>query len=98
MTSNVKVLLVDDNPMGNFVMELADGAGTKSLHILIIGVKGSQLHFAGVGKPAQPSPLNLAEDKDSDFLFLKPMFDNMRFPNGRKVSKSIRSHCSRLRF
>jgi len=69
--------LLHNNDMGNFVMELADGTGTKSLHILIIGVKGSQLHFAGVGKPAQPSPLNLAEDKDSDFLFLKPMFDNM---------------------
>jgi len=69
--------LLHNNDMGNFVMEMADGAGTKSLHILIIGVKGSQLHFAGVGKPAQASPLNLAEDKDSDFVFLKPMFENM---------------------
>jgi len=66
-----------NNDMGNFVLEMADGAGEKSLHILILGVKGSQLHFAGVGKPAQPSPLNLAEDKDSDFLYLKPMFENM---------------------
>jgi hypothetical protein len=69
--------LLHNNDMGNFVMEMADGEGTKSVHILIIGVKGSQLHFAGVGKPAQASPLNLAEDKDSDFLFLKPMFENM---------------------
>jgi hypothetical protein len=66
-----------NNDMGNFVMELADGQGTKSVHIAILGVKGSQLRFAGVGKPYQASPLNLAEDKDSDFLYLKPMFDNL---------------------
>jgi hypothetical protein len=66
-----------NNDMGNFVLEMADGAEKTSLHILILGVKGSQLHFAGVGKPAQPSPLNLGEDKDSDFLYLKPMFENM---------------------
>jgi hypothetical protein len=76
--------LLHNNDMGNFVMEMADGAGTKSVHILIIGVKGAQLHFAGVGKPAQPSPLNLAEDKDSDFLFLKPMFENM-VPDGNTL-------------
>ena len=32
---------------------------------------------AGIGRPAAPAPLNLAEDKDSDFLYLKPMFDNV---------------------
>jgi hypothetical protein len=66
-----------NNDMGNFVTELADGQGANSIHILIMGVKGSQLRFAGVGRPAQPADFNLAEDKDSDFLFLKPMFDNL---------------------
>jgi hypothetical protein len=66
-----------NNDLGNFVTELADGQSMQSVHILIVGVKGSQLRFAGVGKPPQPSPLNLAEDKDSDFLYLKPMFSNM---------------------
>jgi hypothetical protein len=66
-----------NNDMGNFVTELADGQGTTSLHIMICGVKGSQLRFAGIGRPYQPGDFNLAEDKDSDFLFLKPMFDNL---------------------
>src|SRR5580692_3367751 len=66
-----------NNDMGNFVTEFADSQGTTSLHIAILGVKGSQLRFAGIGRPAQPADFNLAEDKDSDFLFLKPMFDNL---------------------
>jgi len=66
-----------NNDLGNFLTELADGQGTASLHILILGVKGSQLRFAGIGHPFQPGDFNLAEDKDSDFLFLKPMFDNL---------------------
>jgi hypothetical protein len=66
-----------NNDMGNFVTELADGQGATSLHIVILGVKGSQLRFAGIGRPYQAADLNLAENKDSDFLFLKPMFDSL---------------------
>jgi hypothetical protein len=85
-----------NNDMGNFVTELADGQGTASLHIAILGVKGSQLRFAGIGRPSQPADFNLAEDKDSDFLFLKPMFDNLE-PEGwtmfdlRGLRKGFRS-------
>jgi len=43
----------------------------------ITATKGGQLRFAGIGRPATPAPLNLAEDKDFDFLYLKPMFDNL---------------------
>ena len=57
------------------VSEAAEGHQQKSAHILILGVKGEQAHFAGIGKPSQPGPFNLAADKDSDFLFLKPLFD-----------------------
>jgi hypothetical protein len=66
-----------NNDLGNFLTELADRQSTASLHILILGVKGSQLRFAGIGRPFQPGDFNLAEDKDSDFLFLKPMFENL---------------------
>ena len=68
---------LQNNDLGNYVTELADGQGTSSVRILILGVKGDQLRFAGIGRPPAPAPLNLAEDKDSDFLYLKPMFDNM---------------------
>jgi len=66
-----------NNDMGNFITELADRQGTRSLHILILAVKGSQLRFAGIGHPFQPGDFDLVNDKDSDFLFLKPMFDNL---------------------
>lgn len=70
-----------NNDLGNYVAELADGQGTSSVRILILGVNGEQLRFAGIGRPAAPAPLNLAEDKDSDFLYLKPMFENL-LPTG----------------
>jgi hypothetical protein len=67
-----------NSDLGNFVAELADGQGTKSVHILIMAVKGSQLRFGGIGRPFQPSPFNLAEDKESDFLYLRPIFDSVQ--------------------
>ena len=70
-----------NNDMGNFVAEMADGQSMKSVHILMLAVKGSQLHFAGIGRPFQPTPFNLAEDKDSNFLYLKPLFDAVQ-PEG----------------
>lgn len=73
-----------NNDLGNYLAEVADGQGTTSVRILILGVKGDQLRFAGIGRPAAPAPLNLAEDKDSDFLYLKPMFDNL-LPDGFTV-------------
>jgi hypothetical protein len=47
-----------DNDLGNFVTELTDGQGTTSLHIMILGVKGSELRFAGIGRPYQPTEFN----------------------------------------
>ncbi len=64
-----------NNDLGNFVAELADYQRLKSVHILLLGVQGKQLRFAGIGRPAQPADFNLAEDKDSDFVYLKPFFE-----------------------
>jgi hypothetical protein len=61
--------------IGNLIGEAAEANQFKSVHILIVGVKGEQLHFAGIGKPPEAAPLDLAGDKDSDFLFFKPLFD-----------------------
>jgi hypothetical protein len=61
--------------LGNLVSEAAEANQFKSVHILIAGVKGEQLHFAGIGKPAEAAPLDLAGDKDSPFLFFKPLFE-----------------------
>jgi hypothetical protein len=61
--------------LGNLISEAAEANQLKSVHILIVGLKGEQLHFVGIGKPAEAAPLDLAGDKDSPFLFLKPLFD-----------------------
>jgi hypothetical protein len=61
--------------LGNLISEAAEANQFKSVHILVAGVKGEQLHFAGIGKPAEAAPLDLAGDKDSPFLFFKPLFD-----------------------
>ncbi len=61
--------------LGNLIGEAAEANQLKSVHILIVGVKGEQLHFVGIGKPPDAAPLDLAGDKDSSFLFFKPLFD-----------------------
>jgi hypothetical protein len=61
--------------LGNLISEAAEANQFKSVHILIAGVKGEQLHFVGIGKPAEAAPLDLAAAKDSPFLFFKPLFD-----------------------
>jgi hypothetical protein len=61
--------------LGNLISEAAEANQLGSVHILVAGVKGEQLHFAGIGKPAEAAPLDLAGDQDSPFLFFKPLFD-----------------------
>lgn len=61
--------------LGNLISEAAEANQFKSVHILVAGVKGEQLHFAGVGKPAEAAPLDIRGDQDSPFLFFKPLFD-----------------------
>jgi hypothetical protein len=61
--------------LGNLIGEAAEANQFKSAHILIAGVKGEQLHFVGIGKPAEAAPLDLAGDKESSFLFFKPLFE-----------------------
>lgn len=62
--------------LGNLISEAAEGRQQKSVHILVFGVKGQQAHFAGIGKPSQAAPFDNTSEKDSDFPFLKPLFEN----------------------
>jgi hypothetical protein len=83
--------------IGNYVAELAEGRGQKSVHILIVGVKGKQLHFAGIGKPAAEAPLDLAGDPDSDFKFFAPLFENMVEGSWTLYDmRGLRDHFSKL--
>lgn len=67
---------IHSSEIGNLVNEFAEAHGLKSLHILILGVKGEQSHFVGIGKPFQAAPLDLANDKDSEFSFMRPFLSN----------------------
>lgn len=43
--------------LGNLISEAAVGRQQKSVHILILGVKGQQSqHFAGIGQPSLARP------------------------------------------
>src|SRR5271154_276877 len=61
--------------LGNLIAEAAEANQLKSVNMLIVGVKGEQLRFAGIGNPSEAAPLDLAGDKDSPFLFFKPLFE-----------------------
>jgi hypothetical protein len=60
-----------NNDLGNFITETADSMGTKSLHILVLGQKGTKLHPARFGQPYTTDSFDLIQDKDSHFQFLK---------------------------
>src|SRR5262249_15676304 len=49
------------NEIGNFIAEIAEGQGAQSVHILVFGVKGSQLHYSKVGAPYEPGTFDLTK-------------------------------------
>lgn len=69
--------MLGDRELGNFLTEYAALQGAKALNILILGVRGQQLAFAGMGHPYAPLPLDLLHDKRADFGFMLPFFKNL---------------------
>ena len=64
---------LQNNDLGNFVTELADGQGTKALHIIILPVKGTRLRFAGIGRPYAPESFKMLDNED--YKFMRPFAD-----------------------
>ncbi len=64
---------LQNNDLGNFVTELADGEGTKALHISVLPVKGTRLGFAGIGRPYTSESFKMLDD--NDYKFMKPFVD-----------------------
>lgn len=50
---------LNNRDIGNFLAERAEGQGHTSLHLIVLAAKGTQLRFAGAGKPHQPAPITL---------------------------------------
>jgi hypothetical protein len=65
--------LFHNNDLGNYLAELADGQGLRSLHILVLGMHGTELSFKRFGDH-QPVPVDL--EGSDEFHFLKPLLHN----------------------
>jgi hypothetical protein len=61
--------------IGNYVAELAEGQGAKSLHICLMAVKSTQTIYPGIGRPARQRTFNLKDDPRSRYL--DPMLANL---------------------
>lgn len=55
--------------LGNFVAERADGDGVESLHLLVVGLRGTHAFYNGVGRQVRHEPFVLTDD--ADFAWLK---------------------------
>ena len=65
---------LNQRDLGNFVAELAEGGGSKSLHIDVLGAHGTHRLYAGYGKPTTLQPFVMTDDPD--YRWLKPAIDN----------------------
>jgi len=59
--------------LGNFVAEFADGHKQTSLHIMVLGAKGTHALYAGYQRPLKLEPFVM--DQDDDYRWLKPAID-----------------------
>jgi len=62
--------------LGNYVAEIAAGRGLKSLHVLVLAARGTQLRFTRVGAPYEAKMFRLG-DGDSPLEALKPAVDSL---------------------
>jgi hypothetical protein len=67
-----------ERDLGNYIAEMADGQGSSSLHICILGAKGTHALYGGYNRPMKLEPFVMTED--DDYHWLKPVVDN-QLPN-----------------
>jgi hypothetical protein len=60
--------------LGNYIAEMANGQGSSSLHICVLGSKGTHRLFAGYDQPTRLEKFVM--DEDPDYLWLRPAVDN----------------------
>jgi hypothetical protein len=60
--------------LGNYIAEMADGRGSSSLHICVLGAKGTHRLFTGYDSPTKLEKFVM--DEDPDYRWLKPAIDN----------------------
>ena len=60
--------------LGNYIAEVADVQGVQSLHICVLGAKGTHSGYGGYRRPPRREPFIL--DQDSSYRWMKPAVDN----------------------
>jgi hypothetical protein len=63
-----------ERDLGNYIAEMADGQGGSSLHICVLGAKGTHRLFTGYDQPTKLEKFVM--DEDPDYRWLKPAIDN----------------------
>ena len=69
--------VIRNNDVGSMVSELADSLGVSDVHVLVLGAKGSQTAFAGIGKPWRTARYDLQDDNHARFRYLAPFVAQM---------------------
>jgi hypothetical protein len=64
--------------LGNYIAEVAEAQGSTSLHICVLGAKGTHRMFVGYDRPTKLEKFVL--DEDHDYRWIKPAIDN-QLPN-----------------
>lgn len=65
--------------LGNYFSEKADAERRESLHIIVLGGKGTRLIYAGPGRPYRVSSFELRQD--GNYAFMTPFLDAL-LPTG----------------
>lgn len=58
---------LNQRDLGAYVAERADGEGVTALHIMVLGAKGSEAGYAGVGRPATVRSFDMMDKKGPDW-------------------------------
>ena len=58
---------LNQRDLGAYVAERAEGEGVTSLHIMVLGAKGSEAGYGGVGRPAIVRTFDMKDEKDPDW-------------------------------
>ncbi len=53
--------------LGNYIAEHADGAGVQSINMIVVGARGSEGGYNGVGRPARVHAFDATTAEDSDW-------------------------------
>ena len=73
--------------LGNFVAELADGEGAQSLHILVLGARGTHALFQGYAKPLGHVPFVMTGDPE--YKWIAPAVADLLPQQGSVAGKTL---------